>query len=108
VRSDGLVLKHWRRKHAPAPPVQAPEDAAMQDSESAEPHIETCTEYAKYDIKVDLPTFTDDEYDAYLRSDDWSREETDYLFQMVGDFAYRWAVVWDRYDFLPSTTYLPS
>jgi DNA methyltransferase 1-associated protein 1 len=104
VRSDGLVLKHWRRKHAPAPPVQAPEDATMQDGESGEPHIETCTEYAKYDIKVDLPTFTDDEYDAYLRSDDWSREETDYLFQMVGDFAYRWAVVWDRYDFLPSTT----
>jgi DNA methyltransferase 1-associated protein 1 len=104
VRSDGLVLKHWRRKHAPAPPAQAPEDATMEDSESVESHIETCTEYAKYDIKVDLPTFTDDEYDAYLRSDDWSREETDYLFQMVGDFAYRWAVVWDRYDFLPSTT----
>jgi DNA methyltransferase 1-associated protein 1 len=103
VRSDGLVLKHWRRKHALAPRVQAPEDAAMQNDESAEPYIDTCTEYAKYDIKVDLPTFTDDEYDAYLRSDDWSREETDYLFQMVGEFAYRWAVVWDRYDFLPST-----
>jgi DNA methyltransferase 1-associated protein 1 len=96
------VLKHWRRKHAPAPPVQSLEDATIQDGESTEPHIETCNEYAKYDIKVDLPTFTDDEYDAYLRSDDWSREETDYLFQMVSDFAYRWAVIWDRYDFQPS------
>jgi DNA methyltransferase 1-associated protein 1 len=74
----------------------------MQEGDDTDTHIETCTEYAKYDIKVDLPTFTDDEYDAYLRSDDWSREETDYLFEMINDFAYRWAVVWDRYDFQPS------
>tara|TARA_R110002003_G_scaffold38_2_gene2284 strand:+ start:13086 stop:14636 length:1551 start_codon:yes stop_codon:yes gene_type:complete len=103
VRSDGLILKHWRRKHTTAPAVQPSEDIPMQDGEHTEPYIDTCSEYAKYDIKVDLPTFTDDEYDAYLRSDDWSREETDYLIQMVGDFAYRWAIVWDRYDFQPST-----
>jgi DNA methyltransferase 1-associated protein 1 len=106
VRSDGLVLKHWRRKHTAAPPVQPTEDAPMQDDEDTASHIETCTEYAKYDIKIDLPTFTDDEYDAYLRSDDWSREETDYLFEMISDYAYRWAVVWDRYDFQPSTNAL--
>jgi DNA methyltransferase 1-associated protein 1 len=84
--------------------VQATEDAPMQDGDDddAEAHIETSAEYAKYDIKIDLPTFTDDEYDAYLRSDDWSREETDYLFEMISDYAYRWAVVWDRYDFQPS------
>ncbi|KAH8730104.1 hypothetical protein GQ44DRAFT_673860 [Phaeosphaeriaceae sp. PMI808] len=102
VRSDGLVLKHWRRKHTTAPPVQAPEEAPMQDSDNADLHVDNCDEYAKYDIKVDMPTFNDDEYDAYLHSDDWSREETDYLFQMISDFSYRWAVVWDRYDFQPS------
>ncbi|KAF1921899.1 hypothetical protein BDU57DRAFT_545283 [Ampelomyces quisqualis] len=102
VRRDGLVLKHWRRKHAPAPPVQAADDTTMQNGDSIEAHIDICSEYAKYDVKVDLPTFTDDEYDAYLRSDDWSREETDYLFQMISDFSYRWAIVWDRYDFQPS------
>ncbi|OAK95793.1 hypothetical protein IQ06DRAFT_283620 [Phaeosphaeriaceae sp. SRC1lsM3a] len=102
VRTDGLVLKHWRRKPAPAPPVQPLEDAPMQDGEQTESNIDVCSDYAKYDIRVDLPTFTDDEYDAYLRSDEWSREETDYLIEMVGDFAYRWAVVWDRYDFQPS------
>lgn len=74
----------------------------MQDGEQPDSQIDVCSDYAKYDIKVDLPTFTDDEYDAYLRSDEWSREETDYLIEMVGDFAYRWAVVWDRYDFQPS------
>ncbi|KAF2035415.1 hypothetical protein EK21DRAFT_96660 [Setomelanomma holmii] len=102
VRSDGLILRHWKRKHTTAPAVQPSEDATMQDGENTEPYIDTCSDYAKYDIKVDLPTFTDDEYDAYLRSDDWSREETDYLIQMVGDYAYRWAIVWDRYDFQPS------
>lgn len=84
--------------------MQPLEDATMQDGEQSEPPIDVCSDYAKYDIKVDLPTFTDDEYDAYLRSDDWSREETDYLIELVGDFAYRWAVVWDRYDFQPSRT----
>jgi DNA methyltransferase 1-associated protein 1 len=103
ARRDGLVLKHWRRKHTTAPPVQAPGDATMQDSENTDPQVTMCSEYDKYNIQVDLPTFTDDEYDALLRSDDWSREETEYLLQMVEDFAYRWAVIWDRYDFQPST-----
>lgn len=101
VRSDDLVLKHWRRKPTAAPPVQALEDATMQEADAPESQTEYCSEYSKYNVKVDLPTFTDDEYDAYLRSDDWSREETEYLLQMVNDFAYRWAVIWDRYDFQP-------
>lgn len=105
ARRDGLVLRHWQRKPtAPtaAPAVQAPDDAPMQDAENAEPQVEMCSQYEKYNIEVDVPTFTDDEYDALLRSDDWSREETEYLLQMVNDFAYRWAVIWDRYDFQPS------
>jgi DNA methyltransferase 1-associated protein 1 len=102
VRSDGLVLKHWRRKHTAAPAVQPSEDAPMQDSETNDEELEPCTEYIKYDIKLDLPTFTDEEYDAYLRSDDWSREETDYLLDMINDYSYRWAVIWDRYDYQPS------
>jgi DNA methyltransferase 1-associated protein 1 len=71
----------------------------MQESEHTDGSPQACTDYAKYDIKVDLPTFNDDEYDAYLRSDDWSREETDYLMQMIDDYSYRWAVIWDRYDY---------
>lgn len=74
----------------------------MDDSENAEPYIENSADFLKYSIQVDLPTFTDEEYDAYLRSDDWSREETDYLFEVVRDYSYRWAVIWDRYDYQPS------
>lgn len=102
ARHDGLVLKHWKRKPTTAPPVQESEDAPMQDPETADIYPESCMEYVKYDIKVDMPTFTDEEYNAHLRSDDWSREETDYLFEVVQDYSYRWAVIWDRYEYEPS------
>jgi DNA methyltransferase 1-associated protein 1 len=102
ARADGLVLKHWRRKPTIAPPVQESEDAPMQDADTLESYLESCADYVKYDIKVDMPTFTDEEYDAHLRSNDWSREETDYLFEVVQDYSYRWAVIWDRYEFEPS------
>ncbi|KAF1940791.1 hypothetical protein EJ02DRAFT_455720 [Clathrospora elynae] len=101
VRADGLVLKHWRRKPTMAPPVQETEDASMQEGDTTDTYIESCADFAKYDIKVYMPTFTDEEYAAYLRSDDWSREETDYLLEVVRDYSYRWAVIWDRYDYAP-------
>ena len=97
ARNDGLVLKHWRRKPTAAPPVQEGDDAAMQDSEPTG-YIENCADYVKYNITVDMPDFTDEEYENHLRSDDWSREETDYLFGIVKDYSYRWAVIWDRYE----------
>jgi DNA methyltransferase 1-associated protein 1 len=105
ARADGLVLKHWRRKPTTAPPVQEADDATMHEGDTADSYLETCTDYAKYDIKVDMPSFTDEEYDAYLRSDDWSREETDYLFEVVKDYSYRWPVIWDRYEYEPSRRY---
>lgn len=99
ARDDGLVLKHWRRKPTTAPPVQDGEDMPMEEGENSESYIENNGDYLKYNIEVDIPTFSDEEYDAYLRSDDWSREETDYLFQVIKDYSYRWAVIWDRYDY---------
>ncbi|KAF2013708.1 hypothetical protein BU24DRAFT_373287 [Aaosphaeria arxii CBS 175.79] len=99
ARSDGLVLRHWRRKPTTAPPITSGEDTVMEDSESSEPYIESNGDFMKYNIEVEVPQFTDEEYDAHLRSNDWGREETDYLFQKIKDYAFRWAVIWDRYDF---------
>lgn len=111
ARADGLVLKHWRRKPTTAPPVQEADDATMQEGDTADAsdmYVESCSDYAKYDIKVDMPSFTDEEYDQFLRSDDWSREETDYLFEVVRDYSYRWPVIWDRYDYVPSRQFMPE
>lgn len=102
ARTDDLVLKHWRRKPAPQTAVGNGEDAPMEDSETTEPHVDASAEFLKYKVEPEMPTFTDEEYDAHLRSNDWSREETDYLFQLIKDFSYRWAVIWDRYDYQPS------
>lgn len=74
----------------------------MQDEGLAVQPVVPNDKFSKYNIEMEIPTYTDEEYDAYLRSDDWSREETDYLMEMVKDFSYRWAVVWDRYDYQPS------
>ena len=112
VRADGLILKHWRRKPTTtAPPVQEAGDATMQegdDTTADSSYLELCADYAKYDIKVDMPVFTDEEYDQYLRSDDWSREETDYLFDIIRDYSYRWPVIWDRYDYQPARHHAPE
>lgn len=91
---------------------QEGEDSTMEDGEKNElaeqpsdkgtsEYIENNGDFVKYNIQVDLPTFTNEEYDAYLRNDNWSREETDYLFEVVRDYSYRWAVIWDRYDYQP-------
>ncbi|PSN64062.1 hypothetical protein BS50DRAFT_576681 [Corynespora cassiicola Philippines] len=101
ARNDGLVLKHWRRKPTRAPAAEG-EDTPMDDNENSDPYIEQSTEFVRYNIAPDMPTFTDEEYNQYLRSDDWSREETDYLFDVIRDYSYRWAVIWDRYDYQPA------
>ncbi|KAF1975895.1 hypothetical protein BU23DRAFT_529006 [Bimuria novae-zelandiae CBS 107.79] len=109
ARTDGLVLKHWRRKPTTAPAVQDGEDVPMEEGDNTEPQVEINGDYLKYKIEVDIPTFSDEEYEAHLRSDDWSREETDYLFQVVKDYSYRWAVIWDRYDYQPAhKSHLPQ
>lgn len=104
ARTDGLVLKHWRRKDEWEKLVAKEEDGDVpMDTSSLEVQpIVSRAEFAKYNVDVDMPTFTDEEYDLHLRSDDWSREETDYLLGLVKDYAYRWPVVWDRYDFQPA------
>ncbi|KAF2709160.1 hypothetical protein K504DRAFT_467138 [Pleomassaria siparia CBS 279.74] len=106
ARSDGLVLKHWRRKPTSLPTAQSGEDIAIDEPNSGENtdvYIEDSGEFLRYAVQPDMPTFSDEEYNMHLRSDDWSREETDYLFQMISDFAYRWPVVWDRYEYKPSS-----
>jgi DNA methyltransferase 1-associated protein 1 len=57
--------------------------------------------FAKFKVKVNVPTYTDEQYDANLRNEDWSREETDYLMELVRDFDLRWPVIWDRYEYQP-------
>jgi DNA methyltransferase 1-associated protein 1 len=56
--------------------------------------------FAKYNIKARVPRrYTDEEYNRHLNSDDWSREETDYLMNLVTEYDLRWVIIADRYDY---------
>lgn len=107
ARDDAtLLLRHWRRqdtKHdaaadtamttatdeqgeaVPAPPVDDVEDSA----------------FAKYNVRVSVPQYTDDQYLQNLQNEDWSRQETDYLMELARDFDLRWPLIWDRYEWNP-------
>jgi DNA methyltransferase 1-associated protein 1 len=55
-------------------------------------------QFAKYNVSVTVPTFTDEEYSTHLESNDWSREETDYMLSLVRDYSQKWPIIVDRYE----------
>ncbi|KAF2002675.1 hypothetical protein P154DRAFT_488133 [Amniculicola lignicola CBS 123094] len=99
ARHDGLLLKHWRRKPTSQPPLPNGDEIVMEENDGPDTPIEDSSEFVKYNVEVEMPTFTDEEYNLYLRSNDWTREETDYLLQTIKDYSFRWAVIWDRYNY---------
>ncbi|KAI5291643.1 swr complex subunit [Ascosphaera aggregata] len=101
ARSDGLVLRHWQRKKAPRVTPDATE--TVKEMQSAQP--EEAYAFAKYNVKSQLPDhYTDEQYEKFLKSDIWSREETDYLMKTVTEYDLRWIVIADRYDWSPLKT----
>lgn len=102
---DGaLVLRHWKRKTEDGPPIdgeaQPAEDGAETNRVAKVEKLEDSA-FAKYNVKAQIPQYTDDQYHSVLQSSTWTKEETDYLLQLVRDFDLRWAIIWDRYDFQP-------
>ena len=57
--------------------------------------------FARFNVKVSGPKYSEEEYWKHLKSDDWSKEETDYLINLVLDFDLRWIVIADRYEYQP-------
>lgn len=104
ARSDDLVLRHWQREPE-ATNIPAIEDTKAEgETKEQGEHKSADREYpfAKYNIKLKFPNrYTTDEYNRHLRSEDWSREETDYLMDLVEEYDLRWVVIADRYDFQP-------
>lgn len=57
--------------------------------------------YAKFNVKLDPIIFSDDEYENLLKSDKWTRAETDHLMYICYKYDLRWPVVADRYILMP-------
>lgn len=103
ARNDGLVLKHWRKKGEPKA-AGARDDAEAPVETDKPPPVEPDPNYhyAKFNFKISGPEYTAYEYQTHLQSDDWSKDETDYLVQLALSYDLRWPVISDRYDFRPA------
>ncbi|KAH8671389.1 hypothetical protein BX600DRAFT_458975 [Xylariales sp. PMI_506] len=103
-----LILRHWRRKDEVASAPQQAEQP-QQDGDQGEDKMDVDKQsgevedsaFSKFNVKVQIPEYSDDQYSSTLNSSDWTKEETDYLMETVRDFDLRWPVVWDRYDYQP-------
>jgi DNA methyltransferase 1-associated protein 1 len=58
-------------------------------------------EFAKYNISITVPKYTDEQYEAHLKSNDWSKDETDYLIETVKEWHQKWPLIIDRYEYVP-------
>ncbi|KAF3762915.1 hypothetical protein M406DRAFT_13553, partial [Cryphonectria parasitica EP155] len=99
---NSLVLRHWKRKSEAGPrPDRADGSTAQGDKQKeGEPEVEDSA-FARFNVKVQVPDYNEEQYDAKLQSDDWTKDETDYLFQLVRDFDLRWPLIWDRFEYSP-------
>ncbi|RMD41079.1 hypothetical protein DV735_g4039, partial [Chaetothyriales sp. CBS 134920] len=108
ARQDGLVLRHWKRSiPRPTRPttITTPTDVEMTDGIKEPPQaaaVETQfeEEFAsnKWNVKVPIDHYTEEQYERNFKSDQWTKEETDYLIQLCEDFDLRWILIADRYD----------
>lgn len=122
ARTDGLELRHW--KHAVLPPAGQrllgyssnglnvmPDGKGLTTSETATGNEENVNTQAaapiryddefpmeKFNVKASVPTYTSEQYATHFKSEDWTKEETDYLMNLCREFDLRWIVVADRYD----------
>ena len=103
ARIDGLLLRHWQRvadDHIDfANGLHEPNTTLEEKQlESQEPY-----RFTKYNQSVSAPSFTPEEYSEHLTSGTWSEEETRYLMDLYNDFAGKWALITDRYDYSKPT-----
>lgn len=96
AREDDLQLRHWRRIETDQAAPTEGEEALVDERKKLEDSM-----FAKFNVHVQMPKYDDEQYNAVLKSQDWSKEETDYLMGLVKDFDLRWPVIWDRYEYKP-------
>ncbi|XP_025108862.1 DNA methyltransferase 1-associated protein 1-like isoform X1 [Pomacea canaliculata] len=76
ARKDGAVFYHWRK---------------VADEGKDYP-------FARFNKVVDIPAYSDLEYQQHLHDEGWTRQETDHLFDLCKRFDVRFIVVHDRWD----------
>ncbi|KAF4458040.1 SWR1-complex protein 4 [Fusarium austroafricanum] len=106
ARSDlDFTLRHWRRKDEKQEGNDSSQEQTSQGEHSQPPKDETeDSAFAKYNVQVSVPQYSEDQYQQSLHHNDWTKEETDYLLNLARDFDLRWPLIWDRYEWNPPAT----
>lgn len=106
ARDDGLILRHWSKKKEsnhptfPATPAES-NPAADVEHEVKAAKTEPNYHFAKFNVKLEKPEYTDAQYETHLKSADWDKPETDYLVELVHEWDLRWVVIADRFEYQP-------
>ena len=124
ARKDGLVLRHWKLSNPVAngevvplsgrtaniggtDAVAAQEETGGMLIKTSEDGQQVTTRYSdefpmeKFNVKVPVPRYTEEQYNVHLKSETWTREETDYLMELCREYDLRWFVIADRWNFDP-------
>ncbi|KAH6968687.1 hypothetical protein HG530_006373 [Fusarium avenaceum] len=103
ARSDlDFALRHWRRKDEKQE-GNDPLQEQMSQEEQSQPSQDKLEDsaFAKFNVQVSVPQYSEGQYEQSLQHSDWTREETDYLLELARDFDLRWPLIWDRYEWNP-------
>ncbi|KAI1657271.1 hypothetical protein F4813DRAFT_360913 [Daldinia decipiens] len=102
ARNDqSLRLRHWRKQTEDQTRLRDEQDGENGTNvEDKSVELED-SGFSKFNVQVDIPQYSDDQYKSNLESDEWTKDETDYLFDLARDFDLRWPLIWDRYDYQP-------
>lgn len=90
ARSDNLMLKHWVKTGTGGTLLPGSNGGDVGGDYA----------FSKYNKKVDMVMYNDEEYESLLQFDsEWTKEETDYLFDLLARFDLRFIVVHDRWNY---------
>ncbi|KAF5025219.1 hypothetical protein F66182_2685 [Fusarium sp. NRRL 66182] len=104
-QDSSLVLRHWRRKDEKPEGSDPPQEETGQEEQPRPSKDEfEDSAFAKYNVEVSVPQYSEGQYQQSLQHNEWTKEETDYLLELARDFDLRWPLVWDRYEWNPPAT----
>ncbi|KAI1336768.1 SWR1-complex protein 4 [Xylariaceae sp. FL0016] len=111
ARGDGsLRLRHWKKQteeqsratsHLPQDEQTLAEKGIEDELDKEQDELDDST-FAKFNVQVDVPQYSEDQYNSNLTNSDWTKDETDYLLDLARTFDVRWPLIWDRYEYSPS------
>lgn len=63
-------------------------------------HVATASrDFSKYNVQAAVPEYDDEQYEKHLTSNEWTKDETDYLMETYRECNGKWPVIIDHYEF---------